>query len=83
MDPTTATEICKRLHEENINTSKELRDAIFKSYFGYRGDKDPATLPVQDSDTPLFVDMTIPHPRDWEELWERAQSYPKFIGTNT
>ena len=68
---------------ENINTAQEIKDAIYNCYFGSRGDKDPATLPVQDSDTPLFVDMTIPYPRDWEELWERAQSYPKFIGTNT
>ena len=36
-----------------------------------------------DPDDPLFRDLTIPHPRDWENLWKRAQSYPRFLGTGT
>jgi hypothetical protein len=75
-DSTTATTICKRLDEENKESDTGFRDAIFKDYFGSRGDKDPATLPVMEPDHPLFKDRTIPHPKDWEELWLRAQSNP-------
>jgi hypothetical protein len=64
------------LADENDKKPQEFKDALFKSYFGYRGDEDPATLPVLDPDTPLFGVQTIPHPRDWEDLWERAQGNP-------
>jgi hypothetical protein len=82
-DSSTATTICQRLDEETKEFEPRLRARIIKTYFGCRGDKDPATLPVQDPDSPLFVDIAIPHPRDWEELWVRAQSNPQFLSTGT
>ena len=82
-DSTTATTICQRLDEETKELDPRLRAAIIKTYFGCRGDKDPATLRVLDPNNPLFRDQTIPHPRDWEELWVRAQSNPQFLSTGT